>query len=85
MFLPLIIVGAAMTAHAVYFLVNKDVFGKKGSGKYIVEALRLSENAVRIISLMLGIIMLLIGLNFLIYGLVSSDPFKAFWFVGYKS
>ena len=81
MFLPLIIVGIAMAFSGVYTFVTKNVFGKSELGKIIIEVLKLSEKAVKIISIIYAIVITLIGLYFMINGLISPDPFYAFRFV----
>ena len=81
MYIPFIIFGIGMVSIGVYIVITKNVFGKNERGKWIVEALRLSEKALKGISVAFGILITLIGLNFLINGVISADPFSAFWFI----
>ena len=81
MFIPFIIFGIAMIAMGIYVLITKNVFGKYDPWPSIVKALNLSENGVKIISIVFGILYILIGLYFFIHSVLSPDPFSAFWFI----
>ena len=71
-----------MLFYATYVLIKKDAF--LGTGKWLVEALKISAKKKKSISILFFIIGFFFGLNFLLHGIFSSDIFSAFWFIGVK-
>ena len=66
----LLIFGIAMIVIGLYVVAKKDAFGKGENGRMIVEVLKLSEKAKKIISVVQGLLIILIGLFFLINSLL---------------
>ena len=73
--IALCIFGIAMIAIGGYILVNKDAFGKGKNGKMIVEALKISESARKIVSVIIGLLIIMVGLFVVVnvYIIVKSE------------